>query len=245
MEEENWKTRTHLLLKDEAINKLSKAKVLVVGLGGVGAYAAEMLCRSGIGNLHIIDNDIISASNINRQLLALKSTIGKTKVQLMKERLLDINPELNLKAEEIYITFDILDKILDKDFDYIIDAIDTITPKVGLLEYAINNNIPIISSMGSGGKTNPALIQIADFGETYNDRLARTIRKRLHKRGVYNGFKVVFSPEQSNPLAEKPIENESNKKTMLGTISYMPAMFGSFMAAEIIRNIGEIEDYKY
>jgi len=245
MEEENWKTRTHLLLKDETVIRLSNAKVLVVGLGGVGAYAAEMLCRAGIGNLHIIDNDKISASNINRQLLALKSTVGISKVLLMKERLLDINPKLNLKAEEIYLTYNILNEILDKDYDYIIDAIDTIAPKVGLLEYAINNNIQVISSMGSGGKTNPALIQIADFSETYNDKLARTIRKRLHKRGIYTGFKVVFSPEQSSPHAIKPIENESNKKTTVGTISYMPAMFGNFMAAEIIRSIGEIVDYKY
>ncbi len=245
MREDNWKTRTHLLLKDTAIHKLSQAKILVVGLGGVGAYAAEMLCRAGIGNLHIIDNDKISSSNINRQLLALKSTLGESKVQLMKSRLLDINPELKLKAEEVYISFDNLDIALDKDYDYIIDAIDTIAPKVGLLEYAIYNNIPVISSMGSGGKTNPSLIQIADFGETYNDKLARTIRKRLHKRGIYNGFKVVFSPEQINPHAVKPIENESNKKTTVGTISYMPAMFGSFMAAEIIRSIGEIEDFKY
>jgi len=245
MEEISWKTRTKLLLKDEAINKLSRAKILVVGLGGVGAYAAEMLCRAGIGSLHIIDNDTISPSNINRQLLALKSTIGESKVQLMKDRLLDINPKLNLKAEEVYITYDILENILDKDYDYIIDAIDTIAPKIGLLEYSINNNIPVISSMGSGGKTNPSLIQIADFSETYNDKLARTIRKRLHKRGIYNGFKVVFSPEQINPHAVKPIENESNKKNTVGTISYMPAMFGSFMAAEIIRSIGEIEDFKY
>jgi len=245
MEEESWKTRTKLLLEDEAINKLSKAKILVIGLGGVGAYAAEMLCRAGIGNLHIIDSDTVSASNINRQLLALKSSIGKSKVQLMKARLLDINPKLKLKAEEVYITYDILDDILDKDYDYIIDAIDTIAPKVGLLEYSINNNIPVISSMGSGGKTNPSLIQIVDFSETYNDKLARTIRKRLHKRGIYNGFKVVFSPEQINPHAVKPIENETNKKNTVGTISYMPAMFGSFMAAEIIRIIAEIEDFKY
>ena len=245
MEEESWKTRTKLLLEDEAINKLSKAKILVIGLGGVGAYAAEMLCRAGIGNLHIIDNDTISASNINRQLLALKSSIGKSKVQLMKARLLDINPELKLKTEEVYITYDILNDILDKDYDYIIDAIDTIAPKIGILEYAINTNIPIISSMGSGGKTNPALIQIADFSETYNDRLARAIRKRLHKRGINNGFKVVFSPEQINPLALKIIENESNKKNTVGTISYMPAIFGSFMAAEVIRSIGEIKDFKY
>jgi len=245
MEEESWKTRTKLLLEDEAINKLSKTKILVIGLGGVGAYAAEMLCRAGIGNLHIIDNDTISASNINRQLLALKSSIGKSKVQLMKARLLDINPELKLKTEEVYITYDILNDILDKDYDYIIDAIDTIAPKIGILEYAINTNIPIISSMGSGGKTNPALIQIADFSETYNDRLARAIRKRLHKRGINNGFKVVFSPEQINPLALKIIENESNKKNTVGTISYMPAIFGSFMAAEVIRSIGEIKDFKY
>ena len=240
MEEDNWKTRTHLLLKDEAIAKLGEAKILIIGLGGVGAYAAEMLCRAGIGHLHIIDNDTISPSNINRQLLALKSNIGESKVKLMKTRLLDINPELDLIAEETYITYDIIDETIDKNYNYIVDAIDTIAPKIGIIEHAINNNIPIISSMGSGGKTNPSLIQIADFSETYNDKLARTIRKRLHKRGIYNGFKVVFSPEPYNPLAVKFIDNEKNKRTTVGTISYMPAMFGGFMASEIIRSIAKI-----
>jgi len=245
MEEENWLSRTQLLLKEKAISKLANANILIVGLGGVGAYTAEMLCRAGVGNLHIIDNDIISPSNINRQLLALHSNIGKSKVQLMKDRLLDINPALKIKAEEIYITYDITDKILDSDYDYIVDAIDTISPKIGLICFAVNNNIPIISSMGSGGKTNPALIQIADFGETYNDKLAKTLRKRLHKRGIRSGFKVVFSSEQTNPSTFKLIENETNKKTMVGTISYMPALFGSFMAAEIIRSISDITDFEY
>jgi len=245
MIEESWESRTHLLLKDESIEKLNNAKVLVVGLGGVGAYAAEMLCRAGIGQMHIIDNDIISKSNINRQLLALNSTKGKSKVELMKLRLLDINPNLKLKADEKYINIDSINDILLKDYDYIIDAIDTIAPKIALICYAVDNNIPIISSMGSGGKTNPSLIQIVDFGETYNDKLARTMRKRLRKWGIFSGFKVVFSPEQTNPLALKLIENVSNKKTTVGTISYMPAMFGSFMAADIIRTLAEIEDYKF
>jgi tRNA A37 threonylcarbamoyladenosine dehydratase len=245
IEEENWKSRTHLLLKDESIERLNNTKILIVGLGGVGAYAAEMLCRAGVGHLHIIDNDIISESNINRQILALNSTKGKSKVELMKSRLLDINPKLKLVADNKYINIDSIKNILSDDYDYIIDAIDTIAPKIALINYAINNNIQIISSMGSGGKTNPSLIQIADFGETYNDKLARIMRKRLHKWGIYSGFKVVFSPEQTNPLAVKPIENESNKKTTVGTISYMPAMFGSFMAAEIIRTLAEIEDYKF
>jgi len=245
MIEESWKSRTHLLLKDESIEKLNNAKILIVGIGGVGAYAAEMLCRAGIGELHIVDNDTISESNINRQLLALNSTKGKSKVELMKSRLLDINPNLKLKADEEYINIDSINDILLKDYDYIIDAIDTIAPKIALICYAVDNDIPIISSMGSGGKTNPSLIQIVDFGETYNDKLARTMRKRLRKWGIFSGFKVVFSPEQANPLAMKLIENVSNKKTTVGTISYMPAMFGSFMAAEIIRTLAEIEDYKF
>lgn len=244
MEKEHWLERTQLLLGSENLQTLKDAKILVVGLGGVGAYAAEMLCRAGIGNMRIIDGDDIHTSNRNRQLLALKSTNNKSKALLMKDRLLDINPELNLRAEHLFIKENITEEILSEPYDYIIDAIDTLSPKTFLIVTALKNNIPIISSMGSGGKTNPALIRIADFSDTYNDKLARMLRKRMHKLGIYSGFKVVFSSEKTNPTAVKVTDNEEFKKTTVGTISYMPPLFGSFMAAEVIRSLANISDYE-
>jgi tRNA A37 threonylcarbamoyladenosine dehydratase len=240
---ENWTERTELLLGEERIKLLSKTKILIVGLGGVGAYAAEMLCRAGIGELYIIDADTIHPSNRNRQLLALKSTEGENKTDLMKKRLLDINPNIKITAEKVFINGEISKKLLNIKFDYIVDAIDSISPKIFLIANALKENIPIISSMGSGGKTNPAKIQIADFKETYNDKLARMLRKRMHKMGIFGGFKVVFSSEQTDPNAVKFVSDEKNKKTTVGTISYMPAMFGSFMAAEVIRELAEIKDF--
>ena len=235
--QEYWLERTELLLGADAIERLRNSHVLVVGLGGVGAYAAEMLCRAGIGQMTIVDADHIHPSNRNRQLIALKSTEGKSKAQLMQERLLDINPEIELHVVEEFIRDESVFKILETPFDYIVDAIDTLVPKMYLIETALERKIPIISSMGSGGKMDPSQIQITDFSKTYNDKLARMLRKRMHKLGIRDGFKVVFSPEQTKKEAVVFVENEENKKTTVGTISYMPPLFGSFMAAEIIREI--------
>ncbi len=240
---ENWQERTELLLGNDKIQTLKNAKVLVVGLGGVGAYAAEMLVRAGIGNIHIIDADAVHPSNINRQLLALQSTVGQSKAELMKLRLLDINPNLNIVAEQIFIRDEITPELLSQKFDFVVDAIDTLAPKIFLIAEALKQNIPLVSSMGAGGKTNPSLVRLADFSDTYNDKLARMLRKRMHKMGIRKGFKVVFSSEQSDPDSIKFIENESNKKTTAGTISYMPALFGIFLASEVIRQIALIEDY--
>ncbi len=241
---DNWKERTELLLKKDGLQKLENSKILVVGLGGVGAYAAEMLCRAGVGSMRIIDADVIGPSNRNRQLLALKSTQGKPKALLMKERLLDINPDLNIDADYMFMEGESALDVLAEGFDYVIDAIDSLAPKIFLIEAALQTKTKIISSMGSGGKTNPALIKIVDFGETYNDKLAKMLRKRLHKRGIYDGFKVVFSPEKTNPDSVKFVEGELNKKTTVGTISYMPPLFGSFMAAEVIRDLAQVVEYE-
>ena len=241
---EDWKERTELLIKKEGIDVLHNSSVLIVGLGGVGAYAAEMLCRAGVGTMRIIDADTIHPSNRNRQLIALKSSNGKSKALLMKERLLDINPDLNIQADEIFLKDELIEQVLAQGYNYIIDAIDSLAPKIILIETALKRNIPIISSMGSGGKTNPAKIRIADFSETYNDKLARMLRKRMHKRDIYSGFKVVFSSEKTNPDAVKFVEDEMNKKTTVGTISYMPPLFGSFMAAEVIRQLVGIVEYE-
>ncbi len=245
MNSENWQERTELLLGKDKLLLLNKVKVLLVGLGGVGAYSAEMLARAGVGELHIIDGDNIHPSNCNRQLLALGSTNGLSKAVLMEQRLMDINVAIKVKAQHLYINKENIPQILEGNYDYIVDAIDTLSPKIALISNALKRNIPIISSMGSGGKTNPSLVRIADFEETYNDKLARMLRKRMHKRGIYGGFKVVFSPEQVNPSALKFVEDEENKKTTLGTISYMPTLFGTLMAAEVIRNLCQITDYQY
>jgi len=235
--QEHWLERTELLLGKERLEKLKNAHILVVGLGGVGAYAAEMLCRAGIGKLTIIDADTVHASNRNRQLIALKSTEGKSKTHLVAERLLDINPKIVLISHEVFLSNQQTFKLLETKFDYIVDAIDTLVPKMYLIQAALEREIPIISSMGSGGKMDPSQIQITDFSKTYNDKLARMLRKRMHKHGIRDGFKVVFSPEKTKKEAVKFVENEENKKTTVGTISYMPPLFGSFMAAEIIREI--------
>jgi tRNA A37 threonylcarbamoyladenosine dehydratase len=235
--QENWLERTELLLGKDRLEKLNQAHILVVGLGGVGAYAAEMLCRAGIGKLTIVDPDTIHPSNRNRQLIALKSTEGKSKAKLMEQRLKDINPEIELVVVEEFIRDERTFEILKTNFDYVVDAIDTLAPKMFLIRATLERKLPLISSMGSGGKLDPSQIQITDFSNTYNDKLARMLRKRMHKHGVRDGFKVVFSPEPTNKKAVIFVDNEENKKTTVGTISYMPALFGSFMAAEIIRDI--------
>ena len=240
--QEHWLERTDLLLGEERLEKLKNTHILVVGLGGVGAYAAEMLCRAGISEMTIVDADSVHPSNRNRQLIALKSTEGKSKTLLVAERLRDINPEIKLHVYEEFLRDQRTFEILETQFDYIVDAIDTLAPKMFLIKTALDRKIPIISSMGSGGKMDPSQIQITDFAKTYNDKLARMLRKRMHKMGVRGGFKVVFSPEQTKKEAVKFVENEENKKTTVGTISYMPPLFGSFMAAEIIREIvGDIK----
>lgn len=231
----NWQERTELLLGKESLNRLQKSHVLILGLGGVGAYAAEQLARAGIGKLSIVDGDSIHPSNRNRQLLALKSTEGKAKAQLLKGRLLDINPKLEVEAIQEYVHEVRINQILTKKYDYVIDAIDTLTPKLLLIQAALRTKNPLISSMGSGGKMDPLKIQISDISETYNDKLARILRKRLRKFGIQNGFKAVFSHELIKPDSFEPVENELNKKTRVGTISYMPALFGIHLAAEVIR----------
>lgn len=238
---ENWQERTLLLLDEEKLEILNNSNVLVTGLGGVGGHTAEMLCRAGIGKMTIIDGDKIHASNINRQLLALTSTHGKRKAQLMSQRLLDVNPDLNLTVVDEFIRDQRTNQILEEPFDYVVDAIDTLSPKIFLILQALNNDLPLISSMGAGGKTDPCQVEVADFSQTYQCNLARMLRKRLKNLGVRKGFKTVFSPELIDESSMLPIENEPNKKTTVGTISYMPAVFGCVMASVVIRDILGLE----
>ena len=237
----NWLERTELLLGKEKLNKLRQASVLVVGLGGVGAYAAEMLCRSGVGRLVIVDADRVSESNINRQLIALHSTVNQLKTEVLGERLLDINPNLALKCVDRFIKDEATDELFENEhYDYVVDAIDTLAPKVNLIKAALDRGIPLVSSMGAGAKTDPTLVEIRDIAKSHHCPLAHMLRKRLHKMGIHSGFYAVFSPEPVREGAMLLCE-ETNKKSNVGTISYMPAIFGCHCASVVIRGlIGEM-----
>lgn len=237
MPQSEWKSRTKLLVGELSLEKLHQARVLIAGLGGVGAQAAEQLCRAGVGHLTIVDGDFIHTTNRNRQLAALVSTEGQAKTDVMSQRLLDINPKLSLTIIQEYIKDERLIEVLDGNYDYIVDAIDTLGPKVHLLFNAVRLGIPVISSMGSGGKLDPGLVQVADLDDSHSCRLAYYIRKRLHVMGVWKGIKVVFSPEVVSRLSVSLSVGELNKKSTVGTISYMPAVFGCFCASVVIRDI--------
>ena len=237
----NWLERTELLLGEEKLAALRRANVLVVGLGGVGAYAAEMIARAGVGRMTIADADTVNPSNINRQLVALHSTVGKPKAEVLAARLRDINPEIELTVVNEYIrderTYELLDSAR---FDYVVDAIDTLSPKLALIVATLERGYPLVSSMGAGAKTDPTRLEIADISKTHHCPLAHMLRKRLHKAGIRSGFRAVFSAE---PIREGAmiVCEEQNKKSNVGTISYIPAMFGIGCASVVIRGIiGEL-----
>jgi tRNA A37 threonylcarbamoyladenosine dehydratase len=242
---DNWLERTELLLGDEKLALLRNANVLVVGVGGVGAYAAEMIVRAGVGRMTIADADMVSPSNINRQLVALHSTIGRQKCDILSDRLKDINPELELKIVNRFIKDSETDALLDSDkFDYVVDAIDTLSPKLALIKGALDRAIPLVSSMGAGAKTDPTLMEIKDIAKTHHCPLAHMLRKRLHKIGIKRGFWAVFSPEPVREGAMILCE-EQNKKSNVGTISYIPALFGIGCASVVIRDlVGEMPNNK-
>lgn len=234
---EKWLERTSLLLGDEKLKKLQNANVLVVGLGGVGAYAAEMIARAGVGRMTIADADVVSESNINRQLIALHSTVNRPKTEVMAERLHDINPNIKLTIVSRFIKDDETDTLLDSDkFDYVVDAIDTLSPKLALIKGALERQIPLVSSMGAGAKTDPTRMEICDIAKTHHCPLAHMLRKRLHKIGIRKGFSAVFSPEPVREGAMILCE-EQNKKSNMGTISYIPAVFGIGCASVVIRGL--------
>ena len=239
----NWLERTELLLGEEKLAMLRRANVLVVGVGGVGAYAAEMIVRAGVGRMTIADADKVSETNINRQLVALHSTIGREKCDILAERLKDINPELQLTVVNRFIKDSETDVLLDSDrFDYVVDAIDTLSPKLALIKGALDRSIPLVSSMGAGAKTDPTLLEIKDIAKTHHCPLAHMLRKRLHKIGIKRGFWAVFSPEPVREGAMILCE-EQNKKSNVGTISYIPALFGIGCASVVIRDlIGELNN---
>lgn len=226
-----------MLLGRKRLERLKEAHVLVAGLGGVGAYAAEQLCRAGIGEMTLVDGDCVEYTNKNRQLPALDSTLGQSKAEWMAARFRDINPDIRLHVIPEFIRDEGMIRLLEAaPYRYVVDAIDTLAPKIFLIYHSIRLGIPIVSSMGSGGKLDPAKVGVADISESYNCNLARMLRKRLHKLGVYKGVKVVFSSEQTDPGAIVLTESR-NKKSNVGTVSYMPPLFGCFAASVVIRDL--------
>lgn len=238
---DNWLERTELLLGEEKLATLRKAHVLVVGLGGVGAYAAEMIARAGVGRMTLADADTVGLTNINRQLLALHSTVGRPKAEVLAERLRDINPDIELTVVNRYIKDEETYTLLDAArYDYVVDCIDTLSPKLALIAAALERKLPLVSSMGAGAKVDPTQLEIKDISKTHHCPLAHMLRKRLHKIGIYKGFRAVFSPE---PIREGAmiLSEEQNKKSQVGTISYIPALFGIGCASVVIRDlIGEL-----
>lgn len=233
-----WDSRTRRLLGDEAVERIARAKVVVVGAGGVGGYAVETLVRSGVGHIVIIDADNVVESNINRQLIALRSTVGEPKVSLFAQRCRDINPEISVTTVKEFVTPENAANLIGTDADFVIDAIDTVAPKMAVIMHCLANRIPMISSMGAGGRIDPTKIGYFDISETREDGLARAVRQRLKKAGIRKPLKVVASTEA--PCRRAVIElEEQNKRSSYGTIISIPAIFGIYLANHVIMKLTE------
>lgn len=230
-----WLSRTELLLGRERLERLRRANVLVVGLGGVGAYAAEQLCRAGVGAMTLVDGDRVDVTNKNRQLPALDSTVGLPKAEVLAARFRDINPDIRLRVICDFVGEDDVESLLASGpYDYVVDAIDTLAPKVALLACCVRKRVPVVSSMGAGGKMDPSQVRVVDISRTTDCRLARVVRGRLRKQGIDRGIAAVFSPEPVEPQAIVAADS-ANKKSNVGTISYIPPLFGCFCASVVIR----------
>lgn len=242
MTDAGWTSRTRLLLGDEACDALSARHVLVVGMGGVGSFAAEFLARAGIGRLTIVDGDVVDPSNRNRQLPALITTEGRYKVDVMRERLHAINPDLHVVALKQFVTPNQVERLLMASYDYIVDAIDSLTPKVILLQQAHQQGFRIVSAMGAGGKVDPTKIRIADLSETQKCGLARFVRKRLARHNIRTGITAVYSLEETNEDALMFTDGSHFKKSAFGTVSWMPAAYGGACASVVVRDLSQSVD---
>lgn len=230
------------MLGDEKTSQLINKNVIVIGLGGVGGICAEMIARAGVGKMTIVDGDVVDLSNCNRQVVALHSTEKQSKAAVMAARIRDINPEITLTVLSEFVQDErIAETISNGVFDYAVDCIDTLTPKVAIIKACVNNHLPIVSSMGAGGKMDPSQIQVTDISKSYNCRLARYVRKYLHEAGIHKGVKVVFSPEDIDPSKVIVTRQAFPKKSIIGTVSYMPAIFGCIMAGVVIMDLYNME----
>jgi len=232
-----WLSRTELLIGKEKLTKLNNAHVLIVGMGGVGSFAAEFICRAGVGAMTIIDGDVVDPSNRNRQLPALATTHGMSKAELMGDRLMQINPELKLTIIKEFVMPDRVAYMLDSKPDYVVDAIDSITPKVTFIRAAHAKGLKLVSSMGAGARLDPTCLKIADISKSYNCPFAQQIRKILRGHGISKGIRVVFSPEPANKDSLMFTDGSNFKKSAYGTISYLPATFGATLASVVIRDL--------
>ena len=233
----SWLERTALLVQDEGLERLKTANILVVGLGGVGSYAAEFIARAGVHKMTIVDGDFFDETNKNRQLPALDSTIGQSKAKVLAARLRDINKDIEITVLEEFLSPDRAYEIVTKEFDYVLDCIDSITPKVNLIVAARRKKVKIISAMGAGGKLDVTKIKIKDISQTKNCTMARVLRKRLKERKVNKGVKAVYSEEMQISESVKRTDGTNFKKSYYGTISYMPAAFGLQAAAHVLNFI--------
>jgi tRNA A37 threonylcarbamoyladenosine dehydratase len=235
MTDRSWLSRTELLIGKEKLQELEHKHVLVIGLGGVGSYAAEFIARGGVGQMTIVDGDVVDPTNRNRQLPALATNHGEPKALIMKERLLSINPDLNLRVVQSFIMPEMVEELLSIKYDYVIEAIDSITPKIMVLTTAYAKQQNIVSSMGAGGKFDPTRLRVTDISETHTCRLAKYVRKRLHRKGVFTGIKAVFSDEHIVKESLIKTDGTNFKKSAYGTISYLPATFGATCASVVLR----------
>ena len=236
----SWLSRTQLLIGEEKLLKLTQSHVMVVGMGGVGSFAAEFIARAGVGKMTIIDGDVVEASNRNRQLPALSNNQGLSKADIMHERLLAINPELEIKVIKSFIQPEMVEELFQPMPDYVIDAIDSITPKITFIRKAYELKIPLVSSMGAGGRMDPTLLKVTDISKTIICPFAQQIRKMLKKHGIYKGIQVVYSPEPPPIESLMHTDGSNYKKSAYGTISYMPATFGAVVSSVALRGlIGE------
>ena len=238
MEDFSWLSRTELLIGKENLVRLSNAHVLVIGLGGVGSFAAEFICRGGVGTMTIVDGDTVDPTNRNRQLPALATNHGQSKAEIMAERLKAINPELTLHVVKSFINPDAVTEILSAhDYDYVVDAIDSVTPKITFLKEAFQRNMRIVSSMGAGGRMDPTMLKVVDISETYNCHFAQQVRKNLKREGISKGIKAVFSSEEQVKESLILTDGSNYKKSAYGTTSYLPATFGAVCASVVIRDL--------
>jgi tRNA A37 threonylcarbamoyladenosine dehydratase len=234
MEKIVWLERTELLIGQEKIADLSHANVLVVGLGGVGSYAVEFLCRAGVGKLTIVDGDIVDITNINRQLQALHATVGQSKSALMEQRCKSINPNIEITAINEFLSPERMYELVETPYDYVLDCIDSVTPKVNLILACLRSKRRFISSMGAGGKTKPDRVKVSDLNKTTHCFFAQEVKRKLKRQGIRYGVKVVFSDEPVDKKSLKLTDGNNFKKSFYGTISYMPALFGLQMSAFVI-----------